>query len=117
MTFCACALVGTLGCLALSTLTEDTENKICDYTELKGLSGDGIKLSKNIQLSPNASNEHILMLAPSGSGKSRRFMMPNVNAFKNCSLVVTDPSGEIEVTCKTDKKKYIFSPLSRNTRG
>lgn len=96
---------------------KNTDNKICNKSELKTLSGEGIKLSKNIQLSVKQSNEHILMIAPSGSGKSRRFMMPNVNNLQNCSIICTDPSGEIARTCHPNKKKYILNPFSNNTIG
>lgn len=96
---------------------KNTDNKICNNKELKTLSGSGVKLSKNIQLSGKQSNEHVLMIAPSGAGKSRRFMMPNVNSLKNCSIICTDPSGEIERTCKSNKQKYVLSPFNQNTIG
>jgi type IV secretion system protein VirD4 len=52
---------------------------------------------------------------PSGSGKSRRVIMPNINSLRNCSVVCTDPSGEIERTCKTNKKVYILNPFRKDT--
>lgn len=94
-----------------------SENRICSPMELSGVEGDGIILSRRVRLSPHQSNEHVLMVAPSGAGKTRKFIIPNVNSLKNCSLVVTDPSGEIERTCKTDKKVYILSPFNINTVG
>jgi type IV secretory pathway TraG/TraD family ATPase VirD4 len=57
------------------------------------------------------------MIAPCESGKSRRFNMPNVNRLTNSSIICTDPSGEIERTCKTNKKKYILNPFSDNSIG
>jgi type IV secretory pathway TraG/TraD family ATPase VirD4 len=96
---------------------KDTSNKICSPTELKSLMGEGIKCSKNVRLSVKYSNEHILMIAPSGTGKSRRFMMPNVNKLQNCSIICTDPSGEIERACKTNKTKYILNPFRNDTIG
>lgn len=96
---------------------KDNENKMCTASELKYLSGEGVSLSKNIRLSIKQSNNHTLMIAPCESGKSRRFNMPNVNKLKNCSIVCTDPSGEIERTCKPNKKKYILNPFSENTIG
>lgn len=53
----------------------------------------------------------------SGSGKSRSFIMPNINKLQNCSIVCTDPSGEIENTCRPNKKKYILNPFSKDTVG
>lgn len=98
-------------------LTDGDKNRICNYKELNSLMGNGIMCSKNVRLSIKQSNEHILMVAPSGSGKSRRFMMHNVNNLDNCSIVVADPTGEIYKTCRTNKREYIFNPFSKNTIG
>lgn len=95
----------------------DNTNDICKYKELNSLMGEGIKCSKNVRLSVKQSNEGILMTAPSGSGKSRRFYMHNVNSLVNCSIICTDPSGEIEATCVTNKKKYILNPFREDTMG
>lgn len=117
-------LVGTLalclGGIVLDESSRDEGNDICNYKELKNVCGNGVKLSENVQLSPHQCNEHILMIAPSGSGKSRRFMMPNVSNLKDCSIIITDPSAEIEYTCKEetkDKNIYIFNPFNPSTIG
>ena len=96
---------------------KNTDNKICTSKELKTLSGDGIKLSENIQLSVKQSNEHIAMIAPSGSGKSRRFIAHNINQLQNCSIIVTDPSCELERMCKTNKKKYVLNLFNNASIG
>lgn len=93
------------------------ENKICHASELSSVSGDGVMLSERVRLSVKQSNEHVLMLAPSGAGKSRKFIMQNVNHLKDCSLVVTDPAGEIEATCNTDKRVIVFNPFRKDTVG
>lgn len=95
----------------------DKKNKICGSYELESLSGDGIKCSKHVHLSIKQSNEHLLMICPSGGGKSRRFFMPNIKTLKNCSIVCTDPSGEIEKSCKINKKIYKLNPFSNDTIG
>jgi type IV secretion system protein VirD4 len=95
----------------------DTENKICTHTELNALMGDGIQASKHVRLSIKTSNLGLLEVCPSGYGKSRGFVMPNINSLKNCSIICTDPSGEIASTCKTDKKVYIINPFSDNSYG
>jgi type IV secretory pathway TraG/TraD family ATPase VirD4 len=105
------------GAYALWNVFDNTDNKLCDWRELKSLMGDGVSLSKNVRLSVKQSNNHICMIAPCESGKSRRFIMQNVNRLKNCSLIVTDPSGEIEKACNPIKKKYILNPFSNNTIG
>ncbi|MBI5595750.1 MAG: type IV secretory system conjugative DNA transfer family protein [Elusimicrobia bacterium] len=38
---------------------------------------------------------HLVLVAPTGAGKTTRFVIPNVLQLDRCSLVVTDPSGEI----------------------
>jgi type IV secretory pathway TraG/TraD family ATPase VirD4 len=96
---------------------DNTDNKVCDRRELKTLSGEGIRCSRNIQLSVKQSNEHLLAIMPSGSGKSRKLVMPNINSLQNCSIICTDPTGEIERTCKTDKQKYILNPFREDTIG
>lgn len=106
-----------IGVCGLMFINDSTNNKICSSNELKNIKGDGIKCSKNVQISVNQSNEHVLMIAPSGVGKSRNFMMPNINGLDNCTIICTDPSGEIEKTCQTNKKTYIFNPFSKNSVG
>jgi type IV secretory pathway TraG/TraD family ATPase VirD4 len=97
----------------------DTSNEIKNYRELKQLMGDGIQCSKNVQLSIKQSNEHLLMICPSGGGKSRKFFMPNIVNMNNakCSIVCNDPSGEIEKSCKSNKKIYKLNPFSNDTIG
>ena len=43
-------------------------------------------------------NNNILVVGGSGSGKSRFVIKPNV-LMRNCSMVITDPSGEILESC------------------
>lgn len=38
---------------------------------------------------------HLAVVAPTGGGKTSRFIIPNVLTLDHCSLVITDPSGEI----------------------
>jgi type IV secretion system protein VirD4 len=97
--------------------SDNTNNDICNFKELNNLMGDGIQCSKHIRLSVKQSNTHILAIMPSESGKSRCIMMPNVNSLKNCSIICTDPSGEIAKTCKTNKKTYILNPFRNDTIG
>lgn len=92
-------------------------NKICSKRELMPMSGQGIQCSKSIRLSVHQSNEHILMVAPSGAGKTRKFIMPNVNSLQNCSMIVTDPYGEIRENYKGDKQIYILNPFRDDTIG
>jgi type IV secretory pathway TraG/TraD family ATPase VirD4 len=113
MLVAALAIASALGLLLLGT----EDNRICNYAELSDIRGNGISLSKNVRLSVQQSNEHVLMVAPSGAGKTRRFIMPNINRLKNCSLVVTDPCGEIERSCKANRKTYILNPFSADSIG
>lgn len=111
-------LIAGVGALLFAPLLyTDRANKICQSKELRDLMGDGLLCSKKVRLSVNQSNEHALMVAPSGAGKSRSFIMPNVDELEDCTLIVTDPSCEICKECTPDKKKYIFNPFSNNSIG
>ncbi|WP_212955749.1 MULTISPECIES: type IV secretory system conjugative DNA transfer family protein [Bacillus cereus group] len=52
-------------------------------------------ISQNVQITTKKSHEHILLLGPTGSGKSASFFLPNLLNVDNVSLVVTDPKGEL----------------------
>ena len=110
-----------LGLIGYSTYglinKSNNENKICNYKELNSLVGDGVLLSKHVRLSVKQSNEHVLMIAPSGCGKSRRFVAHNINRLRNCSIITNDPSCELEKMCFNTKRKYILNPFSDKTIG
>jgi len=63
------------------------------------------KISKNILFTKNIGvdytnrralgNFHCVLLGGSGSGKSFRFMMPNLLQASGCSYIITDPKGEL----------------------
>lgn len=59
----------------------------------KGLLVDG----KHKRLSLEESFKHLLVVAPTGTGKTSKFVIPNVLAlaWDENSIIVTDPSGEI----------------------
>jgi len=104
-----------MGLGVLSLLLPTKDNEICNHTELNDLKGDGIQISKNIILNKKMSKEHILKVAPSGWFKSRGFIIPNVNKLKNCSMIVTDPSNEIEESCnRKDIVTLKFNPFDLN---
>jgi type IV secretory pathway TraG/TraD family ATPase VirD4 len=73
-------------------LNESEQLKILSASN-KGLLADG----KSKRLSLEESFKHLLVVAPTGTGKTSKFIIPNVLALaqnKN-SIIVTDPSGEI----------------------
>ena len=45
------------------------------------------------RLSERISMQHLLMIAPSGAGKTQSMLWPNLAQIDNCSLVITDPKG------------------------
>ena len=64
-------------------------------TSNKGLVIDGIH-----RISQQLSFTHCLVAAPSGRGKTSRFVIPNVLRANGQSLVITDPAGEVFHSCK-----------------
>lgn len=56
----------------------------------KGLVVDGIK-----RIPPSNSFTHTTVVASSGAGKTTRYILPNVLTLDNCSMVISDPKGEI----------------------
>ncbi|MCQ2748615.1 MAG: type IV secretory system conjugative DNA transfer family protein [Clostridia bacterium] len=70
--------------------------------DLKELTGDGgFVLTKNVRLSKAKSYEHVVVIGPTGCGKSSSFIIPNVlDLDGKTSVVVSDPKGEIHDTCK-----------------
>ncbi len=60
-----------------------------------GLSLDG---SKN-KISLQRALQHVLVLAPSGAGKTTSYIIPNLLRLKNSSSIVLDPNNEIFNLC------------------
>lgn len=86
-------------------------NSIRTPSHLSSLSGEGLRISQNVRISIPLSNEHLLVVFPSGEGKTRRIIIPNVKKLQNCSIIVTDPNGEVEQECdRPDMEKFIFNP-------
>ncbi len=78
----------------------------------KGLLIDG----KNKRLSEKDSFEHIAIIAKPGGGKTTAYIIPNIldKAKQKCSLVVTDPSGEIFSQTSAYMKSKGFNILTLN---
>lgn len=113
----AAVCVAGLGYLAVNPANKPNTSKIARHYELNQLKGNGLIISENVRLSRKYSNEHVLVVMPTGAGKTRRIAMPNVSNLKNCSLIVTDPKCEIARECITDKKTLILNPYSAKTIG
>ncbi len=82
------------------------------------LGNDGLKISKNIQLNNKSCFEGIMVVAPTGGGKTTGYFYPNLLSKDiKGSIVVIDPKGELyrdtskyqEEVCK--RKVIRFSPL------
>lgn len=112
-------LAGTVGYALFSggskssTGTGPRNNKITTHKELSSLKGtDGYVLTKNIQYSHKTSLEHVIILGPTGSGKTSKVIKHNVSRLDNCSIICTDPSGDIAEQVKKDGfDTLIFNPL------
>ena len=74
-----------------------------------GLVIDGLN-----RLSEDLSFRHCLIAAPTGRGKTSRFVIPNVLWAAGQSFVITDPAGEIYRTCATylERTGYVIKTLN-----
>lgn len=78
---------------------------------------DGLRLSKKHQLTEKATNEHVMIIAPTGAGKTTSIYIPNLLEDKlQGSLVIADPKGELyKLTHKYQesigRKTILFKPL------
>jgi len=72
----------------------------------KGLVIDGVNA-----LSQKDSYTHALIVSPTGAGKSQNYVYYNILRRDNCSLVVTDPKGELFELCAPYLKSKGFKVL------
>jgi type IV secretion system protein VirD4 len=56
---------------------------------------DTLLLSRNIKLNKDKVNEHTLVVAPTGGGKSASILIPQLYEVDDASVVVTDPKSEL----------------------
>lgn len=78
----------------------------------KGLILDGV----DKRLSTTASFEHVAIIAPPGRGKSTGYIRPNIydKSRMNCSMVITDPSGELYADTSQQLKEQGFDIVTIN---
>jgi type IV secretory pathway TraG/TraD family ATPase VirD4 len=72
-----------------------------------GKSNDGLVLHKGRRITPQESFKNLALVAPTGSGKTTRYVIPNLLVLQG-SAVVTDPSGEIYRATAGHLKKQGF---------
>lgn len=71
-------------------------------------------ISRNVQIKTKKSHEHVLMLGPTGSGKSASFFLPNLIHLDNTSIVTTDPKGELYRKSKSELEKKGYTVIHLN---
>jgi type IV secretion system protein VirD4 len=53
------------------------------------------KKKRSVELSRDETAQHVLILGPTGTGKSRCFFLPNLRHTRRQSFICTDPKGEL----------------------
>ena len=115
--YAGAALIGLVACLI------PVEDKVATSKlgyDLDGLEGnDGLMLSKGTKLKSNACYEHIGIIGPTGAGKTTSMIIPNLlnPDLINCSIVVSDPKGELYEKTSVFQKSHgrepiLFEPLA-----
>jgi len=61
------------------------------HSAKRGLLIDG----RSKRLSDKDSFQHLALVSPTGGGKTTSYVLPNLLTLDHCSIVVTDPSGEL----------------------
>jgi type IV secretory pathway TraG/TraD family ATPase VirD4 len=86
-------LTGVIGTNKGARFARETEQLHFLSSHNKGLLIDG----KSKRLSLNDSFQHLLVVAPTGAGKTSRFILPNIYTLAKSqnSIIATDPSGEL----------------------
>ncbi|NFH34530.1 type IV secretory system conjugative DNA transfer family protein [Clostridium sporogenes] len=115
--------------IEMGLLLKNKKNKLAtseigtkkDYKKLTGK--DGLILSKNFQLNFKKTLEGTCVIAPTGEGKTSSIFLPNLlsNNLPKCSLIISDPKGELfETSNKYQKsigrKPILFEPLGNNAK-
>ena len=87
---------------AMTTTDDDSHGSACFLTgieewQLLSLYQDGLVVDGRRRISANRSFEHLTLIAPTGAGKSTRFVIPNLLELgdQDVSIVATDPAGEL----------------------
>lgn len=95
------AVLGEAGNIFIKSIRAKTDKiATSEFGTIKTLSGllgnNGLKISKNIQLSLKTCFEGICIIGPTGSGKTSTQFIPNLlsNDLPDCSLMIADPKGE-----------------------
>lgn len=89
------------------------ENNLGKETDIGNRFNKGIVYSINRRLNKKTSYANVLLVGPSGSGKSQRIIIKNLVALKNCSLIVNDPSMELYYATSAYLQQY-FKILTLN---
>jgi len=78
------------------TLKEPLGSSFMSDKDLKKIlnpSNTGLLIDgKNLRMKEKESFTHNMIVAPTGAGKSTRYVIPNLLTLDDCSFVVTDPS-------------------------
>lgn len=81
-----------------------------DIKEYQGK--DGLILTKRVQMKLSTCFTHLLVIGPTGSGKTQSFFLPNIMKLPaDYSTVITDPKGELYQKTAAHQRKLGREPV------
>ena len=64
-------------------------------SEIGSIFESGVQIGKHVKISKSESYQNTVIFGVPGSGKTTRFIIPNIYEAKNASYCINDPSGDI----------------------
>jgi type IV secretory pathway TraG/TraD family ATPase VirD4 len=94
-------------------MPKQTKDGFATAVTIASIFEKGFVIGKYVRLSRKKSFESLMIVGATGSGKTSLFLIKNILALKNCSMVINDPSKELwDKTSGYLSKFFILKILS-----